>query len=309
MDIFESKNITPMLIAHNQKAFDSENYIYELKLDGIRCLAYLWDSGVELRNKRNKRLNPIYPELKDIYRKAKSKCILDGELVILNGGKPDFFELQRRSLMSNPVKIEFAVRKLPVCYTAFDILYYDDEQITHLPLMERKEILSENIRESTSLAVTRYIETNGVAFYNAAAEQGLEGIVAKRKDSKYYSNKTTKDWIKMKALLDADFIVCGYYINTGNTASAILGAYKNGKILYQGHASFGVSRQDFDIMEKSQKTDKSIYADFPDFDDVTWLAPRLVCKVEFMERTPGGGLRQPIFKGLRDDKTPEECTI
>ena len=100
-----------MLIAQSQKAFNSVDYIYELKLDGIRCLAYLWDSGIELRNKRNKRLNPIYPELMDIHRQAKSKCILDGELVILNGGKPDFFELQRRSLMTNPVRIEFAAKK------------------------------------------------------------------------------------------------------------------------------------------------------------------------------------------------------
>jgi len=307
LDIFESKNITPMLIGHNQEAFDSEDYIYELKLDGIRCLAYLWDGGVELRNKRNKRLGPIYPELKDIYHQARHKCILDGELVSLNEGKPDFFELQRRSLMSNPVKIEFAAKKLPVCFTAFDILYLDDKQITNLTLAERKGILSENIRESAHMAVSRFIDKDGVAFYNAAAEQGLEGIIAKRRDSKYYIGKTTKDWIKMKALLDEDFIVCGYYINSGNSASVILGAYKEGKILYQGHAVLGVSRQDFDIMAKSQRTDKSGYSEFPAFEGAVWLSPLLVCRVEFMERTPGGGLRQPVFRGLRDDKTPEEC--
>jgi len=298
-----------MLIGHNQKAFDSNDYIYELKLDGIRCLAYLWDSGLELRNKRNKRLNSIYPELKDIYLHAKTKCILDGELVILNSGKPDFYELQRRSLMSNPVRIEFAAKKLPVCLTVFDILYYDDGQITHMPLIERKKILSDNMREAPNLAVARYIEANGVAFYNAAAEQGLEEIIAKRKNSKYYIGKTTKDWIKMKALIDADFIICGYYINSGNTASAILGAYKNEKILYQGHAALGVSRQDFGIMAKSQRADRREYPDFPDIDEAIWLSPHLVCRVEFMERTPGGGLRQPVFKGIRDDKAPDECTV
>ena len=182
LDIFESKNITPMLIGHNQKAFDSVDYIYELKLDGIRCLAYLWGNGIELRNKRNKRLNSIYPELKGIYHQAKYRCILDGELVILNGGKPDFFELQRRSLMANPVKIEFAAKKLPVCFTTFDILYYDNRQITHLPLIERKKILSENILETPNLAATRYIEADGVAFFSAAAEQKLEGGYSEEKE-------------------------------------------------------------------------------------------------------------------------------
>jgi len=298
-----------MLIGHNQKAFDSEDYIYELKLDGIRCLAYLWDNGVELRNKRNKRLNPIYPELRDIYRQSKSKCILDGELMVLNGGRPDFFEIQRRSLMSNPVKIEFAAAKLPVCLTVFDIVYLNDRQITQLPLKERKKLLSDTIRETPNLAISRFIETNGTAFYNAAAGQGLEGIVAKRLDSKYYFGKTTKDWIKMKALRDADLIICGYYLNAGNSASAILGAYNCGIMQYQGHVSLGMSRHDFGIMVETQKAEKGLYPDFPAFDDAVWLAPRLVCRVEYMERTPGGGLRQPVFRGIRDDKMPEDCTV
>jgi len=234
---------------------------------------------------------------------------LDGELVILNGGKPDFFEIQRRSLMSNPVKIEFAAKKLPVCFTAFDILYYDDRQVTQLPLIDRKKVLNENIRETPNLAVARYIEANGVAFFNAAAEQGLEGVIAKRKNSKYYIGKTTKDWIKMKALLDGDFIICGYYINSGNMASAILGAYQDGIIIYQGHAVLGVSRQDFDIMAKSQRVGMNEYPDFPDIDKAIWLLPRLVCRVDYMERTPSGGLRQPIFKGIRDDKKPDECIV
>ena len=157
------------------------------------------------------------------------------------------------------------------------------------------------------MAVSRFIDKDGVAFYNAAAEQGLEGIIAKRINSKYYIGKTTKDWIKMKALLDEDFIVCGYYINSGNSTSVILGAYKEGKILYQGHVVLGVSRQDFDIMAKSQRVDKSGYPEFPAFEGAVWLSPLLVCRVEFMVRTPGGGLRQPVFKGLRDDKTPREC--
>lgn len=309
MDIFDLKTVTPMLIGENQQAFDSTEYIYELKLDGIRCLAYIWEHGLELQNKRNKRLNAIYPELKDIYKQVKEKCLLDGELVVLKDGKPDFFELQRRSLMSNPVKIELATKKLAVCFTAFDILYLKDKQITDLPLIERKNLLSKIIKESEKLAVSRFIERDGIAFYNATAEQGLEGIVAKRKDSKYYFGKTTKDWIKMKALLDEDFIVCGYYFKSDNIVSVILGAYDGNKIVYQSHVAMGVSRKDYKIISLEDKAMKNQYPNFPEFESAVWLKPKLVCCVQFMERTPGGGLRQPTFKGIRKDKLPKECVL
>jgi ATP-dependent DNA ligase len=124
-----------MLLGENRQAFNSTDHIYELKLDGIRCFAYLWKNELELRNKRNKRINSIYPELKDIHTQIKDKCLLDGELVVLKDSKPHFFEVQRRSLMTNPVKINIAASKLPVCFTAYDILYLKDKQITDLQLL------------------------------------------------------------------------------------------------------------------------------------------------------------------------------
>ena len=110
----------------------------------------------------------------------------------------------------------------------------------------------------------------------------------------------------MKALIDEDFIVCGYFIK-GNVASVIIGSWSDGVIRYQGHVVLGVSRQDYRIMAAAPRYDKSCYLSFPDFDDAAWLEPKLVCTVTYMERTSGGGLRQPVFKGLRDDKAPEEC--
>lgn len=199
-DLFETKNIKPMLIGEERGAFDSKDYIYELKLDGERCIAYLDpESGTELRNKRNVRILPKVPELSEIHRQVKCRCILDGELAVIKDGKPDFSEIQRRSMMTNRLKIELASKQYPACFTAFDILYYQDHSVNLLPLMERKKLLDEVIiSDSARFAKSRYIEEKGIAFYNLAEQQNLEGIVAKRKDSFYYFDKRTKDWIKAR---------------------------------------------------------------------------------------------------------------
>ena len=164
MDIFETKNIKPMLIGDKQEAFDSENYIYELKLDGERCIAYLDKEGVDLRNKRNVKMLIKVPELINIHKQIKRRCILDGELIVIKDGTPNFFEIQRRSLMSNSFKIKLASSNLPATFTAFDILYYDDHEVTDLPLMKRKLLLEKNIIESERLAISRYIEKEGIYY-------------------------------------------------------------------------------------------------------------------------------------------------
>ena len=118
-----------MLIGAEGEPFDSEEYIYELKLDGERCIAYLDKDKTILKNKRNILMLPKVPELSDIHKSINVRCILDGELAVIKDGKPDFFEIQKRSLMSNPVKIEMAAKKYSACFTAFDILYYEDRQV------------------------------------------------------------------------------------------------------------------------------------------------------------------------------------
>ena len=303
-----------MLIAENKPPFDSPDYIYELKFDGIRCLAYLDMNGTELRNKRNKSLNFIYPELCEIHKNISRRCILDGELIVINNGRPDFQEVQRRSLMTNPFKIKLAADKLPVCFTAYDVLYIGDEPVTARPLMWRLGALNELVKETPTLAISRIIEREGVAFFNVTKDQGLEGIVAKRKDSLYFSGKRTKNWVKIKNLLDEDFIICGYYRNdesNGAVASVIIGGYKNGQLVYQGHVALGVSRHDFKLLEQSDRADASMYhsAGFLHFNNAIWLTPKLVCTIQYMERTKTGGLRQPVFKGIRLDKLPDECVL
>lgn len=205
MDIFDEKGIKPMLINEANEAFDSPDYIYELKLDGIRCIAYLDKDSTDIRNKRDFKLLSKVPELSDIHKNIKSKCILDGELIVTKNGVPDFFEIQRRSLMSDPFKIQLAGKKYPASFIAYDILYLDGKLITDLTLLERKKMLADIVVESDKIAVSRYIENKGITLYELAKQQNLEGIVAKEKNSKYYMDSRTKNWIKIKFLKDDDF--------------------------------------------------------------------------------------------------------
>jgi bifunctional non-homologous end joining protein LigD len=306
MDLFEKKGIKAMLIAEMQEPFDSPDYIYELKLDGERCIAYLDKNGTELQNKRSLIMNKRFPELTNIHKAAKVKCILDGELAVLTEGKPNFEEIRRRSLMTNSFRIELAASKYPACFTAFDILYYEDKQVTDLPLMERKKLLNKAIKENERIAISRFIEDQGIKFYELAKQQDLEGIVAKRKDSKYYMDKRTKDWIKIKNLKDDDFIVLGYIEKENNVVSIILGQYRDNTIAYKGHVTLGVSRDDYYIISRMPKIDTPITAPKGN-EDARWILPELVCTVKYMEKTSAGGLRQPVYKGLRDDKDPEDC--
>lgn len=307
MDLFEEKNIKPMLIKEMQEPFNSPDWLYELKLDGIRCIAYLDNSGTELRNKRNLRLLPKFPELKHIHERVNTRCILDGELCVLNKGVPDFYEVQRRALMSDSFKRELAYKKLPASFVAYDLIYMDNKQLTDYPLMERKKHLEELLHENSSIAISRYIIEKGIELYEMADLQQLEGIVAKRLESKYYFGKETKDWIKFKRMADEDFVICGY-IRKEPISSIILGQYKNKKLMYRGSVTLGV-RHDLLHSNSHLITPHPPFDISPMFNEsVTWLQPRLVCVVEYMPNTKGA-LRQPVFKGLRDDVLPTDCKV
>ncbi|WP_443725212.1 ATP-dependent DNA ligase [Ruminococcus bicirculans (ex Wegman et al. 2014)] len=307
-DIWETKNIRPMLIGTEGQPFDSDEYIYELKLDGERCIAYLDRDKTILKNKRNILMLPKVLELAEIHKNVNVRCILDGELAVIKDGRPDFFEIQKRSMMSNPVKIDMAAKKYPACFTAFDILYYENRQVTDLPLTERKELLQKAvISENGRFAVSRFIEKNGIQFYALAEQQELEGIVAKRKDSKYYFDKRTKDWIKIKYLQDDDFVVLGYVPKENSMNSIILGQYSNGQLVYKGHVTLGVGGEPFRRIKTLNKTDCP-FSEIPKGNEnAVWVTPELVCTVKYMMKTESGGMRQPVFKGLREDKSPEEC--
>lgn len=302
---FEDHTIRPMLIGIEEPCFDDEDFIYELKMDGVRCLMYL-DDHTFIQNKRGLSLNKKFPELKNIHKQVKQRCILDGELYIFKDGKSDFFEIQKRTLTSDTFKIRLHAKEYPATFTAFDILMEGDEVLFQEPLMKRKKRLERILKENERINLSRYIETEGIALFELAKNKGLEGIVAKRKDSVYHPEKRTKDWIKSKHLLDDDFIITGYIPKDKGLVSLVLAQYKNKELRYKGHVTMGVSLAY--LHTHSKKTDSCPFPMLPQGnEDAIWIKPHLCGIVTFMEYTKQGGLRQPVFKGFREDKKPEEC--
>lgn len=303
-DLFETKNISPMLLNEVKEPFDDENYIYELKLDGIRCVAYIEPKSVTLQNKRYKDVTDIYPELSEIRKCVKKRVILDGELVVLTDGKPDFYALQRRSLMTDSFRKSLAAKKNPVQFVAYDILYYNETDLTDKSLMERKEILSKAVTEGHNLSVSRWIEKNGVAFFELAKKENLEGIVAKKKDGLYFIGKRTSEWIKIKVMQDEDLLVLGFQPDeNGKVKDLILGYYdETGELKCRGKVYLGVSKAEQKIIAEFAKKNTVKRPWFNKYKNVVWLKPQLVGTAHFMHETESGGMRQPVWKGLREDK-------
>ena len=305
MDLFEEKRVSPMLISQMQEPFNDDKWIYELKLDGCRCIGYFDQNGTCLRNKRNMELLPKFPELKELHRNVSERTVLDGELVVLRDGVPDFFELQRRTLLTDRFKIELAATKYPASFVAYDCLYEGSRSIMERTLFERKETLQSSVCENGLIAVSRYIPTDGIGLFRAADEKELEGVVAKRAASLYYPGRRTKDWIKFKRMADEEFVVCGYIRKNSRTFSIILGKYHDGTYLYKGHVTLGVTKETVSQLRESGITPFTAIPADAGNESAIWVYLDRVCTVEYMPNTKNS-LRQAVFKGFRTDMVPED---
>ncbi len=305
MDLFEEKDLSPMLIAQMQEPFNDKNWIYELKLDGCRCLGYFDRGNVYLRNKRNMELLPRFPELKGIGGRVEGKRILDGELAVLKGGVPDFYELQRRTMLADKFKIQMAASMNPASFVAFDCLYADGGQAMDRPLLLRKELLQGAVKEDARIAVSRFVHSDGAGLFRLADERGLEGVVAKRSDSFYYPGKRTKDWIKFKRMADEDFVVCGYIRKKENVYSIILGKPGRDGLVYKGHVTLGVPAAAVGSLRRWPGPPFMAYPLGSGNEAAVWVYPEKVCTVEYMPNTKNS-LRQAVFKGFREDMLPED---
>ena len=298
-------DIKPMLATLVDKPFDDKNWIYEIKWDGYRAVAYLKNGKAEIRSRANLSFNDKFPSIVEALGQWKVNAVVDGEIVALNvEGKPDF-----QSLQSFAKKGE----KANLVFYAFDLLWYDGKDYMQLPLVERKEILQSIMPEDDNvIKFSEHIAGEGKAFFEVALNNGLEGVMAKKADSAYVINYRTKSWLKIKNNQQTEAIICGFTKGRNSRkffGAIILGKYFGDKLTYIGHSGSGFNEKGLkEIYKKFEPliTDKCPFEIKPKTNmPVTWLKPKLVCEVKFAEWTEEKILRQPIFLGLREDKTAD----
>jgi bifunctional non-homologous end joining protein LigD len=304
----------PMLARPAEAPFSSSDWIFEVKWDGIRAISYL-EGELSIMSRNQKELIDNFPELSEL-KDLTHDTVLDGEIVVMKDGKPDFQTLIQRKQNTNPAEIGYMSGKFPATYIIFDILEKDGEELLDIPLRERKEILKNSVKEGNFVVLSMFVEETGVAYYRAALEKGLEGIIAKKKQSPYEPGKRSNNWRKIKQVNSCDCVIFGYTQGEGNRektfGSLILGLYNTAGPVFIGKVGTGFSQEDMEDMKQSLDKFKADEETLPGVDmdrEITWLRPDVVCEVGYQSITDDGKLRIPVFKRFREDKDPLECTI
>jgi bifunctional non-homologous end joining protein LigD len=295
-----SSYIVPMFATSVDKPFNSDEWLFELKLDGFRAIADLRKKPILLYSRNGLSLSERYPVVTEGLAKLKLDAVLDGEIVLLNDeGKPDFQKLQNYGNNRNNKLV----------YYAFDILTLKGKDLTGLPLIERKKMLKKALKKSPIVRYSDHVEGKGEEFFKVIIDADMEGMMAKKKDSLYIPGFRTKEWLKIKFHKSQEAIIVGFTEPKGSRlhfGSILLSQYKNGKLEYIGNAGTGFADQTLrDLMKKLQPlvTDKSPFdRKIKLAGRVTWLKPKLVCEVSYSEITKDGMLRHPVYKGLRPEK-------
>jgi bifunctional non-homologous end joining protein LigD len=299
--------ISPMLATLTDEPFDHPDWLFELKWDGYRCLAYLKNKQVELRSRKNISYNKEYSDVLAALQKLELTAVIDGEIVVLNEeGKADFEFLQNWG----------RYHEGSLHFYAFDILWLNGYDVTGLPLTQRKEILKQVIPQGTIIRYTDSIDEKGETFYELAKENELEGIIGKKKTSLYMPGKRTRDWLKMPATTRQEFVVGGWVeSNSGREFKSLLfGYYKKGKLYYFHHGGGGFRENELAPTLKEFKKleiNKSPFVNDIDYEGVFhWMKPVKVAEFKYTKLTKSGKIRHPaIFMGWRNDKDPKDITL
>jgi bifunctional non-homologous end joining protein LigD len=317
----ERPPLDPMLATPTGEAFDDPEWGFEPKWDGIRALA-VCEEETRLISRNDHDITVAYPELHRLHdRVVALEAILDGEIVAFHNGIPSFQRLQQRMHLRDQRQIQQASRTIPVAFVVFDLLYLDGKDLTGLPLQERHRILEETIVPTDRIQLSPITESAGKALFAAAAEQGLEGIMAKRLSSRYLPGARSRDWLKIKVTFDADVVIVGWTEGEGQRAgslgSLVMAVYDGGELRYVGNVGTGFNRDTlrdvFDQLQALEETERPFPSEVmrsnPTLGRAHWVTPSLVAKVEHRQLTSAGRLRSPSFQGFREDKSPEECTF
>jgi DNA ligase D-like protein (predicted ligase) len=296
------ERIEPMKAVLTDKRFSDPAWIFERKLDGIRCISRGLQPGVSLRSRNDLPLNARFPELVDpLQRAAKYDFVADGEIVAFEGSRTSFARLARHGQ-----------ERTPVFMYLFDLLFLDEYDLRRLPLLTRKRLLRRTFEFGGRIRLTTYRRRDGEALFREACRKGWEGLIAKRVDSPYVGRRSP-DWLKFKCVNEQELVIGGYTAPHGSRiefGALLVGYFEGGRLRYAGKVGTGFDRatlRDLARRLAPLRRDSSAFAD-PDAPTrgVTWVEPRLVAQVAFAEWTPEGRLRHPRFVGLREDKDPRE---
>ncbi len=317
-------SIRPMLATLIDKPFDNEDWLYEIKWDGYRAVAFLDGKSVRLVSRNQNDLTAAYPELHVLPEHVKARtAILDGEIVALDEeGRSSFSLMQQRTgVGEGGRRIRRTRDDIPIAYYVFDLLYLDGYDLMQVGLEQRKQLLSQIVSGNELLRYSDHYVGQGTALFRAAAERGLEGIVAKRRTS-CYVQKRSSDWLKMKIVRRQECVIGGYTDPRGsreNFGSLVLGLYDDkGRLVPVGQAGSGFTEQTHEEVWKllhKVETDRSPFFGKVESDRrVHYVKPGLVAEIKFTEWTHEGQsgavkMRAPVFQGLRFDKKPSECKL
>lgn len=294
-----------MLATLVKEPFDSKEWIYEIKWDGYRAVAYKKNKNLQLLSRNEKLFNDRFPAIVKELEKLPGTFILDGEIVILDKQGRSHFQL-----LQNYQKQKIGTPY----YYLFDILSYNGQNLTDTPLVNRKEILKKLLKQRRFkyLRYSDHIEEKGRAFFRLAKKKGLEGIIAKRKESSYQPRRSS-DWLKIKTGMRQEVVIGGFTKPKGSRkkfGALLVGVYEKGKLSYVGHVGGGFHAKLltdlYNLMQKLIVPKCPFHNEPLPNASVTWIRPLLVCEVSFVEWTQAGIMRQPIFKGLRIDKTAKK---
>ncbi|WP_343633413.1 DNA ligase D [Fluviicola sp.] len=312
------QTLEPMLATLVDKPFDKKGWIYEVKWDGYRAVAFMKGKTIELKSRNDKSFSEKFYPVYEALKSWKIDAVVDGEIVVLDeNGKANFGALQNwRSEADGEL-----------AYYVFDILWFQGHDLTELPLIKRKEILEAVMPESPTILLSDHFETSGIEFLETAKKMGLEGIMAKEANSPYSEGFRSKSWLKIKANRRQEVVIGGYTHNDDSRkpfSSLLVGVFEGKKLVYTGKVGTGFNvKTQKEMLElfKPLITDKVPFKEEPDINKpsrfrpdpphatATWLKPTLICEVSFTEMTSDGVMRHPTFEGMRDDKNPASVVL
>lgn len=301
--------IPPMLATLTEELPTQGKWIYEPKLDGVRALIYVSGGETRIYSRNRKPLNDAYPELVEALGPAvRGNAVLDGEIVAFDSesGITSFSRLQQRMQLRDPVRARRS--QVPIHLYLFDCLFYEGIDLTGLPLLDRKSVLRDVVWYDDPIRFTPFRTTGAATMLREACEQGAEGIIAKRPDSRYVSARST-DWLKVKCVRRQEFVIGGYTPPQGSRerlGALLVGYYEATSLRYAGKVGTGYDRRTLDDLHARLvplHRPVSPFSEGPSpTGQIQWVSPKLVAEIGFSEWTSAGLLRHPRFLGLREDK-------